>query len=76
MIGQLGECTCFPAVTVLWDLLGQGTEMSTSLCPGNDHVPYPQHPTNKKVAYFLYPRLHAELQGYENKQDNSYIERP
>ena len=31
---------------------------------------------NKKVAYFLYPRLHAELQGYENKQDNSYIERP
>lgn len=31
---------------------------------------------NKKVAYFLYTRLHAKLQEYENKQDNSYVERP
>lgn len=59
MIGQLGECTYFPAVTVLWDLLDQGTEMSTSLCPG-----------------FWYTRVHAKLQGYENKEDNSYVERP
>ena len=38
--------------------------------------PPPSTLLNKKVVYFLYPRLHAKLQEYENKQDNSYVERP
>lgn len=60
-----------------WNILGQGTGLTTPLCPGSYHVPrLSALPPNIKLVYFLYARPNAELQGYENKQDQSYLERP
>lgn len=58
-----------------WNILGQGTGLTT-LCPGNYHVPrLTALPPNIKLVYFLYARPYAKFQGYEDKQDHSYLER-
>lgn len=76
-IGHRGECTYLPVVMVLLlEHSGSRHRIDNTL---PRQLPCPQIsalPPNIKLVYFLYARPCTKLQGYENKQDHSYLERP